>query len=42
MTDILPIVLAIAREAAAILRDGFGHVERADFKGAVNLGTEWA
>lgn len=41
MTDILPIVLAIAREAAAILRDGYGRVEWVDFKDAVNLVTEW-
>jgi myo-inositol-1(or 4)-monophosphatase len=36
----LPIVLAIANEADAILRGGYGRVEWVHFKGAVNLVTE--
>ncbi|MBI3760886.1 MAG: inositol monophosphatase [Chloroflexi bacterium] len=41
MKDTFTTVLGIARGAAAILREGYGRVEQVEYKGAVNLVTEW-
>jgi myo-inositol-1(or 4)-monophosphatase len=41
MTDYLTTAVEVAREAAAILREGYGRAEQVDFKGVVNLVTEW-
>ncbi len=38
--DTLAVAIAIAREAGALVRQGFGKVQRLEFKGAVNPVTE--
>jgi myo-inositol-1(or 4)-monophosphatase len=41
MTEMMPTVLEVARGAASLLREGYGHAEQVEFKGAVDLVTEW-
>ncbi len=41
MSEFLDTALAIARQAAAVLREGHGHAEEVNFKGEVDLVTEW-
>lgn len=41
MSNFLPIAEKIAREAGALLRHGYGHVEQIEHKGAVDLITEF-
>jgi myo-inositol-1(or 4)-monophosphatase len=40
LDEILSITVAIARDAGALVREGFGSVTRVDFKGAVNPVTQ--
>jgi myo-inositol-1(or 4)-monophosphatase len=40
LDEILKITVAVARDAGALVREGFGSVTRVDFKGAVNPVTE--
>ncbi len=40
MPDPLTLATQVAREAGDVVRQGFGHVQRLDFKGAVNPVTE--
>jgi myo-inositol-1(or 4)-monophosphatase len=41
MTDYLATAERIAREAATVLREGYGQAQEVNYKGAVNLVTEW-
>jgi myo-inositol-1(or 4)-monophosphatase len=40
LDDILSVAIDIAHEAGEVVREGFGHLQRLDFKGAVNPVTE--
>lgn len=41
MSDVLPIAEAIARQAGAVVMEGFGHVRQVQQKGAIDLVTEF-
>jgi myo-inositol-1(or 4)-monophosphatase len=41
MSDLLETAQAVAREAGALLREGYGHVSQIEHKGAIDLVTEF-